>query len=1201
MKNKIIPLNVAEAIFYPAFDKHLCQDDQICAEGGEKERLWDSITFRGKNHMVIRWNGQVELKDYDSLICFAAFSVGASINMWAVVDGKHQQLCEAAMGADAPLELKGALKVEDGEKGMLTEVSLDIHSQTQNHVVVLSWLGLSKSDREAELEASVPVWQKSWNEELNEGVHGRIENHIILSEEEGEELKTLIKEDDKLKELIHGNAEDAMRISVEEELREYAPTSPHLYRFTRVRDRGRISLENRILNLAVAGYLLEEASYSYHAARLILALIPMKWYEGPVCEMPGSNFHHVCFQEDHLTTEVCIATGFLGGVLKESAIKRISKKVETNWRFVRSKCMEPGYRNFMNQGVVGNRGAMLGAAFLHLQKGGYETYLKESYERHCSVIENYLTPDGHCPEGGNYFEYSFRTSILLWHVYSRACHKPVTEIVPECFKKSGRYLAAIMSENDRNGKKIPLNCGADMLASTLLMVFMTMVCEFPEGNNYLISRFTNGSTEEITSSFDLLFYLYYKKQIELHPYHRAVEEEISCPEEGLLTYRNGSAKLMVTAERNPLTGHFHEDRGGIVLEAEGEILLPELGTTNYSNPLCLLMDKKEYHNLACPADLNMLVESKIGMEAAAEAAFPIEKELSLEELKVPEANIIYREMREGSYHFGVETGKLFGEDIWGSREGVMDKCSLTLTDQWTFQEDHPLMITYLSYHPWNVEQSQGRACSGSLSLVVDTEDTWEFKTEEGMSDYAGVPVYVLRICTEPRIKHKIQSLLSWSKKEFLPENTGKDNRMALQSLLNEGGTIRIEKPGVYEVEDTLIVKSHTHLIFGTGVFLKRSASSIGSFAIINEGAFTGEYDTDITIEGLNLTVNGVEARHYAAVYGLTGELSFFRVRHLKITDFVCLDLPRLSFGIHVCTFEDLVIERVRIEGRKDAIHLGKGRRFVIRHALMKTFDDPIALNAHDYAVANPQMGWIEDGLIEDCYDLNDEDTTGYFCRILAGAWCDWYKGMEIQNSDTVVSCGRVYRAFQKPDGTRYRSMTTPSHKEGMVTLEGIHWVMVQEDVTYQCGCRNIHFKDIHLQKTRQMALSIHFDHDKYSRSVYPGAVMPVQENLVFENIVMEDNVDCLVRTITPVNTVKVISSVVGKGLARLETLPGFENQYSRTQILVMGSTFTAESSMELVNCEEGRACKLTTLGNIVLHDGFKPQIRGQVETGGSML
>ena len=82
--------------------------------------------------------------------------------------------------------------------------------------------------------------------------------------------------------------------------------------------------------------------------------------------------------------------------------------------------------------------------------------------------------------------------------------------------------------------------------------------------------------------------------------------------------------------------------------------------------------------------------------------------------------------------------------------------------------------------------------------------------------------------------------------------------------------------------------------------------------------------------------------------------------------------------------------------------------------IFRTFDDPVALNAHDYAVANPQLGWIEDGLIEDCFDLPDKETTGYFCRILAGSWCDWYKGMEIQNSDTVVSNGRIYRAFQQP-------------------------------------------------------------------------------------------------------------------------------------------------------------------------------------------
>lgn len=1201
MMNKIMPMNGAEAIFYPAFDKYICQDEQMTAEGGEKERLWDSLTFRGGRHMVIRWQGETALGDYDCFLGFIGIPAGSQVSGTAVVNGTGRVLFSSVGGEEAPLELTGKLLKPGEDGGVLTEVTLDITSEQERNVVVVSWLGLLNSSREKEIMKSVPVWQEAWDLEIDKMRCGAIKNNLILSEEDGLELRKLVNEDEDFRAAILENAEAAMKICVEDEMREYAPAAPHHYRFVRVRDRYREPLEGKILNLAIGGYLLQEAAYSRQAARLILALISMKWCEGPVCDMDGSRFHHVCFMEDHLLTEVCLAVGFLDGVIGKSAMERVIGKIEDAWRFVRSKCMEPGYRNYMNQGVVGNRGAMLGAAFLQLWKGGYEAYLSESYERHCAVIENYLTADGHCAEGGNYFEYSFTTSILLWHVYSRITGKPIKEVVPEQFKRSGRYLAAVLSENDREGRRIPLNCGGGSLSSTLLLVFMTMICDFPEGNNYLISRFSGGQPEESSASFDLMFYLIYRKQIELHPYYRPEEEQISFLKEGLLTYRNGSSKLMVSAERNPLTGHFHEDRGGIVLESGGEILLPELGTTSYANPLCLVMDKKEYHNLAYPADLSMQAESRTGMEAAAEAAYPIVKELRREELEIPEAKVLCSELEPGGYHFCVETGRLYGEGISGIREGFMEGRCLTLEDRWHFKEDdlHPITITFLSYQPWTADQSRAIAVSGLMDLSVETEETWKFCTEEGMSDFEGKPVYVLRICSEAGREHCIKSVLRWRERKISPKNTGRENTLALQALLNEGGSIRIEKPGIYEIEDTLIVKSNTRLIFGAGVYLKRSSSTVGSFAMINEGAFTGKWDTDIVIEGLHLITNGVEARNYAAVYGLTGELSFFRVKHLRITDFVCLDLPRLSFGLHICTFEDLVIERVRIEGRKDAIHLGKGCKFTIRHGLFKTFDDPIALNAHDYAVANPQMGWIEDGLIEDCYDLNDEDTTGYFCRILAGAWCDWYEGMEIQNSDTVVSAGRVYRAFQKPDGRLYRSMTPPDHEEGMRTLDGIHWVMVQEEVTYQCGCRNIHFKDIHLQKTRQTALSIHFDHDQYSRSVYPGAEMPVQSNLTFENLVSEGRLECLVRSITPVDTVKITGSVVGDSRIELECLPERKDCYPDTHVLLLGNTYTAAKKMELVRCGEGRRCQLTMAGSVALSPEFEPWIRGDVEIVGS--
>lgn len=1178
MENRIIPLNAAEGIFYPAFDKYLCKDEQITVEAGEMERLWDCLAIRGKSSFVIRWKGKVMLKAYDRFLCFLSLPVGASITGRAVVDGKMHLLFENTKGGEAPVELTGTF--EKSKEGILTDLIFQVESKSSQTVVSLSWLGVSRSDREAEIEALVPVWEKAWDMEIQEGKAGILFNNLILSEEESANLKKQTAEDEKTRQFFRQNAEKAMEIKPEELLREYAPVEPHMYRFVRVRDRGRETPEKKILNLAIAGWLLEDEAYSRQAARLILALLPMKWHEGPVCEMEGSQFHHVCFTEDHLLAEVCLAMGFLGGIFTEAALERIYKKVEVIWLFIRSKCMEPGYRNFMNQGIVGNRGAMIGAAFLQQCWGGYEAYVEESFERHTEILEKYLTEDGHCAEGGNYFEYSFSSSILLWHIYARIHGKKIKGVVPKRFCKSGRYLETLMSSCDREGRLIPVNCGGGKLFSTLLLVFMTMVCDFPEGNNYLIARFAKEEMDGAGASFDYLFYLYYREQIKLHPYMPPMEEMMVHEKSGLLAWRNGSTKLVVTVERNPLTGHFHEDRGGIVLESEGEILLAELGTTGYANPLCLLMGNKNYHNLACPVDLVMAVESETGIHAASEAAFPIKEELRIEDMEIPEARVLYSEKRGEDYAFAVETGMLYGTGISGVRKGTMDRNCLILLDCWSFEEEQPLMVTYVSYQPWFSNRMERHAVSGRLSINVEADGDWDFETEEGMADYAMTPVHILRIRMKASREHIIRSTLQWRKKELCPENTGRENTLILQEALNRGGTIRVEKPGTYEVEDTLVIGSHTHLIFGAGVFVKRAVSSVGSFAFVNRGAFTRTYDTDIIIEGLHLITGGVEARQNAAVYGLTGELSFFYVKHLRITDFVCLDLPRLSFGIHVCTFEDLVIERVHIEGRKDAVHLGKGSKFVIRHGLFRTFDDPIALNAHDYAVANPQMGWIENGLIEDCYDLADQDTTGYFCRILAGAWCDWKEGMEIQNSDTVVSRGRVYRAFQQPDGKKYTSMTPPTHEEGLRTLDGIHWVMVQEEVTYQCGCRNIHFKDIYLQKVRQTALSVHFDHDQYSRSVYPGAKMPVQENLVFEHVVVENLVECLVRSITPVDTIKVVNSVLGTGGIWLESLEEEKEHYMEAQVAFIGNTFTMKGTMELIRCEEGRRCSLTAAGNL---------------------
>lgn len=1183
MGNKIYKMNAAEAIFFPAFDKHICDEGQIHMNEGQIERMWDSLNFRGGSRYTIHWQGEVTLGSYDYFLGFLAIPQEAKISVTGVVDGQKTVLVTEAWGEEEPIEIKGKLPVH-GPEALLTDLYLELESAKPVNVVILSWLGLMRSDMEAAAEAQVPVWQDAWEQEISRERVGTLDKNMVLSTEDGNHMKAVVSQDEKLKEFFRAKAEEGMKIDPRAIMREYAPTGD--YRFVRAKDRGREIVEGPILNLAIGGWLLDEPRYSAQAARLILALIAMKWCEGPICDLEGSKFHHVCFREDHLLTEVVLAMGFLGGVFAPEAEKRIADKVEAAWKIVCIKNSEPGYRNFMNQGIVGSRGAMLGAIYLQTERGGHEKDIEDIYERHTRLVNTYLTEEGHCVEGGNYFEYSFSTSILLWHTYAKYRNKSWKEVVPEAFYKAGRYQEAIMSVNSRTGKRIPINCGGGKEVSTLLLVFMTLVCDFPEGNNYLIARFEGEEAERPDASFDMLFYLYYKEQINPHPCYRPETEEISMPQSGLLTYRRGFTKLLVNVERNPYTCHFHEDRGNVVLEAEGEILLPDLGTTNYGNPASIVMDKKGYHNVACPTDLRMLVESEVGMQAAAAAAYPITEELTIEDMATPEAKVLLHQMTEEGYRFAVETGMLFGDGICGIREGELTDRRLHIADSWQFPQAHSLMVTFLSYYPWEILTEGQKAVSGRMTLTVQSLEPARFEQEEGMVDFSGKPVYILRLIAHEAEEQKVESILTWTAREVSADNSGWENKIALQELLDRGGTVRIEKLGTYEIEDTLYMKGNTHLILGKGVILKRASTGIGSFFLINRGAFTGEWDEHITLEGLNLITNEVEARFNAAVYGLTGEVCFFRVKHLRVFDFTCMDLPRLSYGLHICAFEDIVLERLVIEGRKDAVHLGTGKHFVIRHGLFRTFDDPVALNAHDYAVANPQMGWIEDGLIEDCYDLADKDTTGYFCRILAGSWCDWQEGMEIQNSDTVVSNGRLYRAFQKPDGTIYKSMTAPTHKEGMCTLDGINWVMTQEEVVYNCGCRNLHFKDIHLKKQRDVALSIHFDHDVYSRSVYPGSQMPVQKNIVFENVTVQNDTACLVRSITPVDVVKITGSVIGtkeNGNSRihLETLPGQEGNYGKTRILLQGNTCYGDPE-KIVDRQEGREYELVCCGNLNL-------------------
>lgn len=428
---------------------------------------------------------------------------------------------------------------------------------------------------------------------------------------------------------------------------------------------------------------------------------------------------------------------------------------------------------------------------------------------------------------------------------------------------------------------------------------------------------------------------------------------------------------------------------------------------------------------------------------------------------------------------------------------------------------------------------------------------------------------------------------------YLPTATAEENMTALQNAINGGGFILVDVPGVYDHNKTITVPSNTFIWYLHGCYVNKVSFNGNSpkYTFINEGASSKTWNENIRVKGLNIITNGIgNGNHGTNIYGLRGQIAFHYIKNLVIEDFTCLDVEPASYCVHICTFQNIKVLNTHIEGDKDAIHLGKGKDFVIRDGYFKTYDDPIALNGHDYATGNPELGWIENGIIENCYDLADITTTGFFARILAGAWVDWFNGMEIQNSDTVIHGGRMYRAFNSADGTTYTSNTAPTHTSGTVTHDGINWAMIQEnDVTYSAGVRNVTFRNIYLQKDRPIAFSIHFDKDNFSRSYYPNAVSPIQEDLVFDNIVMQGNVPELIRCKTPINTIKVVNSTLRNNKIYLDNINTAGIAYGKTNILLLGTTFKGTGSQDLVQADTGYDVDVKIAGSIKEHNTYDPQ------------
>lgn len=367
----------------------------------------------------------------------------------------------------------------------------------------------------------------------------------------------------------------------------------------------------------------------------------------------------------------------------------------------------------------------------------------------------------------------------------------------------------------------------------------------------------------------------------------------------------------------------------------------------------------------------------------------------------------------------------------------------------------------------------------------------------------------------------------------LPSNDGTTNYTNLQALLDTGGTIYIDVPGIYEINGMLLIGSNTSLIFGQNVWMKKMNDN-GGF-IVNKGANTNTYNTDIQIVNLHLMCNGKGGGANTYRLGIRGQISFAYAKNIRLDGIYCDDNPNNAYFIHMCCWENVIIENCHIEGRKDGIHMATGKNLVIRNCYFATGDDPIALNCYDYNASIVEFGWIRNVVIEKCVDApffynNAEVVKPRFALLFGGSWLDWASGNEYRNGDTIVSTnGYVYRLYMDSDteGTLHTSTVAPTHDSGSATeSDGCVWLFIQKATCYNCGCDNITFRDIELRRGRTQPFVFYYDKSKYCRSIYPGSITPPHTNITFENIkmYMETYADYLCTIQVPVRDIRIINS-----------------------------------------------------------------------------
>ena len=706
--------------------------------------------------LVLERTGDCRLSGYDQFVLSASLPVGVRLRLLACLDGAWQTIIPDAVGADTYDEYAGDF-TGNYLTGLRYEFTLTGPAPA---VITLSWLLVADTAGVARMLARQPVFNPAWPGLLEpESGAAQPQLGLFFASAELPALRAKVQ-------LPHlkphydsllARAQELLALKPEELVGPYAPGGS-IARGCRQRDLAKPWLGAGVADLlAFAGILENDRQFSRQAVRMALALAHCgHWVHSFIGALPGTTGHPRSFSESYLLRPLPLVLDWAGHCLtpagrelvRDAMILKGLARVESDfrrWEYIRG----------MNQGLLFTPGRI--NAYLALEQiyPRYRANLREAERDLHAMLNRYLQPDGGTLEGMGYW-HGIGEVFPTLYALARRHDRPFRDAMGERLRRTADYALAMLSSADNGTEFLRINAaGQGHLQPSLMMAAVFAGAADHDGWRQLYARLA----VESAPAADWFHLLVAPDALErttpkASTHTAAFYHFPASGHAGVRRTAQGLGTVRFHLFSGPSRGgHSHQDKGSFILEAAGETLALDRGTTNYDHPAHLLMGKASWHNLIVP-------ETSDGQ--------PLEQQ----PLTTPGGHLRHATFINdvldvcGDNRLAWAPG-LFRRNlrrVWSPSAELF----VMVDDLWfhtphavSFRLNSPFPLVCETDYAWRVQgnHAQLRILPVNWQPVMATAGT------EGI-DAHGCPVWLLRLATEPATQHRLVTFI-----EVLPLST----------------------------------------------------------------------------------------------------------------------------------------------------------------------------------------------------------------------------------------------------------------------------------------------------------------------------------------------------------------------------------------------------------------------------------------------